>query len=639
MNSKELYKIDKLNEFYQEYKTNKTELLKNKHFYFRFLCYSYIDFIRCVELPTIPSKSEWETVLIEYRCFPHLEFLIRNTIITLGEKWSHTIVCGNLNYTYMYEMCKKISPNIKIIRTNYDNLLPTEYNQFLTSSSFWDLFLGKKILIYQEDTLLFKNNIEDFIHWDYIGAPFPKNQNDTPNCVGNGGFSLRTRDIMIQVIETIKVEETIYETSTTEYMKNVNLEFPPEDVYFSKNMQDFCIGKVADWDSAFAFSSESIVNHNSLGGHKFWISDPQWKTRIKKHFHFNEYTPGSYIKEYLNYISLDETYNKNTTIQNAFDVDLYFCNYVNDLIPNYNKTNIDHRKTVMEFLNKKGLRGKIYHSKQLKNIFPNVNIYQFSNKIFIENNLKIYDAKVFVKNYLYHLSYEDLFKKLIKNKYDNLNPRFSLLLLVFVGNKKVGNNLIKKIIAYKSIQECNIAFCFNSRTIYDHFKKIIQKHFTYYSIYLSNEFGTDITPTILMYDDISRKYNFEHIIKLHTKSIEVQYNHLTDYLLEIPLNELVEKKHKYCNCIGYDKYYIYLNEDLFNKLNLMETSSFLDTKKCFVGGTIFYCPNEVFHKTVEFIKKTNFHSYLFNNLYENNSINQYYSPIHFLERVFGIIRM
>jgi len=636
MSSNELYKINKLNDFYDEYNVNKEELTKNKHYYFRFLCYSYIDFIKWIKLPNICMQSDLEAVLIEYRCFPHLEFLIRNTILKLGEKWSHTIICGNLNYEYMTEMCKNISLNIKIIQTDYNNLVSSDYSRLLTSIEFWKLLSGKKILIYQEDTILFKDNINDFLHWDYIGAPFPKNQNDTPNCVGNGGLSLRTRDIMFDVIDYVKIEETIFESSTIKYMKNMNLNFPPEDVYFSKNMQDFNIGKVADWDSAFEFSTESLVNHNSLGGHKFWMKDKDWKNRMKSMFSHKDYSFNNDIREYLKHIHLNDHYDKTTVIPNAFDVDLFFCNYVNQINQKHNES---YKKTVMEFIKNKGLNGKIYHPKQVKNIFPSIHIYQFWNKIFIEYNFNIYDAKDFINKYLYQISYNELFKKLIQNKYDNLNPNISLLLLVFIGNETIGYNLIEKIVNYQKIQKFNIGFCFNSKTIYHKFKPIIKTTFIYYSIYLSKELGTDITPTMLMYDDISRKYNVEHIIKLHTKSIQNQYEDLTNYLLNQPLNELIKKKHKYCNCIGNHKYYIYLNEDVYNKTLLHKTNSFLDVKKCFVGGTIFYCPNKVFKETFEFIKKTNFRSYFFNNLYENNTINQDYSPIHFIERVFGIVRI
>lgn len=75
---------------------------------------------------------------------PQLEFLIRNTIIKLGEDWCHTVICGNLNYCDVVEMCSKISSKIDIIKTDYDNLLPFEYSKFLTSLDFWNLLSGEK---------------------------------------------------------------------------------------------------------------------------------------------------------------------------------------------------------------------------------------------------------------------------------------------------------------------------------------------------------------------------------------------------------------------------------------------------------------------------------------------------------------
>jgi adenine-specific DNA-methyltransferase len=51
-----------------------------------------------------------------------------------------------------------------------------------------NLLKGEKILIHQEDSIIFKNNIMDFINFDYIGAPWPKNQDDNFNNVGNGVF-------------------------------------------------------------------------------------------------------------------------------------------------------------------------------------------------------------------------------------------------------------------------------------------------------------------------------------------------------------------------------------------------------------------------------------------------------------------
>jgi hypothetical protein len=247
---------------------------------FRKICLNNINYIRHIDLPDFNKNSELESVLIEYRCLPHTEFLIRNTIIKLGEKWCHTIVCGNFNYNFMIDLCYKISPKINIIKTNFNNLLPSEYNLLLSSLDFWNLLKGKKILIYQEDSIIFKKNINDFLFWDYIGAPWPLHQNDNKSCVGNGGISLRTREVMIKIINTINIKNTVFNSSTLKYITNSKLICPPEDVYFTKNMEDFKIGLLADKTSASFFSTESIVNLDSFAGHNFWINDKNWEKRI-----------------------------------------------------------------------------------------------------------------------------------------------------------------------------------------------------------------------------------------------------------------------------------------------------------------------------------------------------------------------
>lgn len=247
---------------------------------FRYFCYKYLDYIRLIDLPTIKQNNYYEAVLIEFRCLPHLEFLIRNCIDKLGEKWSHTIVCGLNNYDYVHNIVKSMDRNIKIIKTNFKNLFQNEYSEYLMTKEFWNLFYGEKILLYQEDTCIFKYNIDDFLKWDYIGAPWMKTQNDTPNCVGNGGLSLRSKSCMLKVLDRITYQDTRFNSSTLEYMRNSKLMVPPEDVYFSKNMQEFGIGNVADWDSAHNFSMETLLNDNSFGGHGIWGKDIEYMKKI-----------------------------------------------------------------------------------------------------------------------------------------------------------------------------------------------------------------------------------------------------------------------------------------------------------------------------------------------------------------------
>ena len=245
---------------------------------FRLFAYTYTPFIRTITLPLhIHYGKDKEAILIEFRKLRNIEFILRNTIIKLGSEWSYTIVCGIRNETFMRNIVSSLARNIKIIVLPFENLCPTTYSELLSQENFWTRFHGNKLLIYQEDSCIFKyGSVDKFLKWDYIGAPWLKTQNDNLNVVGNGGFSLRTKQCMIDVIRKISIQNTKFNSCTLEYIKNSNLLCPPEDVYFSLNMINMGIGKVADWDSAKEFSSESVHNPYSFAGHNFWLSNPSW---------------------------------------------------------------------------------------------------------------------------------------------------------------------------------------------------------------------------------------------------------------------------------------------------------------------------------------------------------------------------
>ena len=283
-------------------------------------------------------------------------------------------MCGNLNYEMVKNICANISPEIKIIKLNENNLTQTEYSFFLTTESFWNRLNGDKILIYQEDSIIFKNNIQTFLEYDFIGAPFSKQSNDTPNSVGNGGLSIRTKSKMLDIIKNYPVNSCRFNSSTLNYMNLVKLEYPPEDVYFSKCMQENNVGDVANWNTAYAFSSEVVFNPNSFGGHKFWISCDNWETHLKKKFNYFTYKPKSNLNDYLKYLKVQYSY-ENTNI-NAFDIDLYFYCKTNN-IDGYNQDIY----VTCEFVKQFGLRGLLYHPKQLLNIYSNIEIYHFLNNM------------------------------------------------------------------------------------------------------------------------------------------------------------------------------------------------------------------------------------------------------------------
>ena len=216
-------------------------------------CLSRLPLIRKKTIKEFGDKTNHkETVCIEFRELPHIEFLIRNTILKLSD-WNHTIVCGKNNYNMINRICDDIHTNtssrIKIIKLDITNILPPEYSKLLMTTTFWNNFIGEKILIYQEDSMLFHNNIQPFLQYDYVGAPWTSKE------VGNGGFSLRSKSIMKLCIE--------------KNTNNSNLKLP-EDVLFFYIMRDENLGKMCPYETAKTFSQENVMSINPLGGHAFW---------------------------------------------------------------------------------------------------------------------------------------------------------------------------------------------------------------------------------------------------------------------------------------------------------------------------------------------------------------------------------
>ena len=128
-------------------------------------------------------------------------------------------------------------------------------------------------MIYQEDSVIFHNEINKFLKYDYVGAPWPMNKNDNKLGVGNGGFSLRSKSAMIKCLNSRLPQHLFLNDSTIQYMKATNSKVVPEDVYFSKMLIDYNLGNIPDRFIAQEFSQESVMSENPIGGHVYWTCD------------------------------------------------------------------------------------------------------------------------------------------------------------------------------------------------------------------------------------------------------------------------------------------------------------------------------------------------------------------------------
>jgi GR25 family glycosyltransferase involved in LPS biosynthesis len=251
---------------------------------FRSICCQYLECFKKIHIPYICQNNQCEAILVEFRELPHIEMIIRNAIINLGSDWSYTVVCGNSNHSFIHSICSNISTNIKIVELNYSNIDQNTYNNILLTTDFWNLFSGEKLLIYQEDTLIFKNNICSFLEYDYVGAPFGPSC-VTPINVGNGGLSLRTKSVMLAALNNCPPSLfTSHSIFTTNYKKTQHLTLYPEDVYFSQVIQNNFLGKVCPYDKSLTFSSEHIFTNDAFGMHCIWFCNSKWEEYIHNYF-------------------------------------------------------------------------------------------------------------------------------------------------------------------------------------------------------------------------------------------------------------------------------------------------------------------------------------------------------------------
>ena len=607
-------------------KTTKHCSLKSEFIQFSNICINILDKIDNIEGKQFVTESKFEAVYIEFRNLPHSETIIKNCINKLDENWSHTVVCGNDNYDLMYAICNRVNKNIKIIKLDMTNVSYNDYNNLLLTTNFWNMLYGDKILLYQSDSFIFKSNLNEFLEYDYVAPPF----NECNKCilarepVGIGGLSLRTKKVMISVLNCKDSYNVKYSVIANKHKFYNNLDSIPEDVFYSQNIQNLKLGTVADYYTAKSFAMDLVYNDASFGMHCMWNCSKQWQTKFMELFEHHNYRQ-SILNSNITHLSLyKQPYqSKLSHNSNNFDIDAIFLKKAYNL-----PIDMSHNQLISYIKDRD--YDILFHTKQLHNLF-NITIFEDAHQdivIFYDN--VYYKIDNFI-NYITKLSYYE-YKHLCIHKQVICDfVEGDLLLLVFIGNDTQLHNLLNKLITYSTIQAFSVAFCINNKIV-DRVIPIIKTYFTTnYVIYSSREFGNDIIPSMLVYDEIIRTHNFAHVLKIHTKSNINIFNTAVDYLLNSDLNTMLLNKNEKSSTIGF--FYLNVNKDMYNK-KLTAKYKHLCNKTEFVPASIFLTDVSTMNKVVEFIKE-HYLTCFFQNMYDDNTINSDSSYIHFIERLFG----
>lgn len=337
-----------------------------------------------------------------------------------------------------------------------------------------------------------------------------------------------------------------------------------------------------------------------------------------------------YVAESNNDMILGPWKHLKPNYSNLFDFDIKFMKQGYNL---HNYTN----EEIVKYIKDNNYNNHIFHPKQLYNLFnDNIKILICKNDniwVMYENNYyRLNDFLKEIETYSY-----DKFKTMCIKKFENNSfTENKLLILVYIGSNANTDMLIEYLKNYSKIETFSLAFCINYKltNIISTIIKI-KDHFTNYMIYLSNETGNDITPSLLVYDEIINKYNFEYIIKVHTKSDSNFLNDAFSFLFHVKLPDLLSKKNDKCSSIGFE--YIVSTDDSWKHNEVLYSKYrhlFKNTE--FVPGTMFLAKQEVINNVLNFLKE-NYKVIIFQNMYDNNSINRDCSYVHFMERLFGYL--
>ena len=186
-------------------------------------------------------------IIVETRALFFLPKVIRNVMYFLGPEWNLHVLTGPMAYPFLVRSLAGWEVWVNVLPWNPDTLSAQDYNRFFATREFWTRLREPTVLIFQPDTILTGPGIDDWLGWDYIGAPC--GMLDELHYVVCGGLSLRSRDAMVACLE-----------------RSVLAENEPEDDFFTRNIRAIG-GRIPNLATAARFCLESVYRGQPLGVH------------------------------------------------------------------------------------------------------------------------------------------------------------------------------------------------------------------------------------------------------------------------------------------------------------------------------------------------------------------------------------
>lgn len=167
--------------------------------------------------------TTFAAIIVEPRFDPNFEFCVRNVMYHLGDRWSLLVFHSTGpfgNEKYVRHALRNMA-GVEFVPLDDSVHDGSSYNQVLVNVEFWRNLQNmklSKVFIFQTDSVLLRRGMEEFMHWDYIGAPWNMQHGaDSGHWlrqiqrggglvqgVGNGGTSLRSVSAMLEIATLYK---------------------------------------------------------------------------------------------------------------------------------------------------------------------------------------------------------------------------------------------------------------------------------------------------------------------------------------------------------------------------------------------------------------------------------------------------
>ncbi len=225
------------------------------------------------------DRAALECIIIEPRCHANLGGVLRNISCMLPNA-AITVYHSQHNAAYIQDILSRNAAELDAANRELDaanreldaanggiklqcftesNITRRQYCDILCDPQFWDNVKSPKALIFQTDAGIRKNNVLRFMEYDYVGAPWSwPIYGDNHLQIGNGGFSLRTPQVMKDICANFARDPNYFDRELGE----------PEDIFYARHLIHMNHVNLPTVEEASAFAVEYNTHPDPFGFHQ-----------------------------------------------------------------------------------------------------------------------------------------------------------------------------------------------------------------------------------------------------------------------------------------------------------------------------------------------------------------------------------